>query len=90
MDFQNAGRLTKKRLKTLVFNYAGQGTGCELLEADLNAIFRRLDHDGDLQISFADFFNRLLPYFIYSGLGITPGNQIPPVDGAPRISMHEE
>lgn len=46
MDFQNAGKLTKKRLKTLVFNYAGTG-GCELLEADLSAVMRRLDHDGD-------------------------------------------
>ncbi len=78
MDFQNAGKLTKKRLKTLVFNYAGTGTGCELLEADINAVFRRLDHDGDQEISFADFFNRLLPYFIYSGLGITSSNQVPP------------
>jgi len=60
------------------------------LEADLNAIFRRLDHDGDLEISFADFFNRLLPYFIYSGLGITPGNQVPPPTGGPRINIHEE
>lgn len=47
-------------------NYAG---GCELLEPDLNAVIRRLDHDGDGDVSFSDFFNRMLPYFIYSGYG---------------------
>jgi hypothetical protein len=85
MDFQNAGSLTKKRLKTLVFNYAGTG-GCELLDADLNAVMRRLDYDGDQEISFSDFFNRLLPYFIYSGLGITPLNQKPPESYKPEYS----
>lgn len=70
----NQGKLTKKRLKTVVFNYAAGG-GCELLEADLNAVVRRLDHDGDGEVSFSDFFNRLLPYFVYSGTGITPANQ---------------
>ena len=62
-----------------MFNYAGSGSGCELMDADLNAVMRRLDHDGDQEISFADFFNRLLPYFIYSGLGINASNQVPPL-----------
>jgi hypothetical protein len=39
-------------------------------------VVRRLDHDGDGEVSFSDFFNRLLPYFVYSGTGITPANQI--------------
>ena len=61
------------RLKTLVFNFAAGG-GCELLESDMNAVVRRLDHDGDGEVSFSDFFNRLLPYFVYSGTGITQNN----------------
>jgi hypothetical protein len=53
----------------LVFNFAGGG-GCELVEHDLNAIVRRLDNDQDGEVSFSDFFNRLLPYFVYSGTQI--------------------
>ena len=55
-------------------NYAGDSC-CELLDADLSAVIRRLDHDNDEDISFSDFFNKLLPYFVYSGTGITPSNQ---------------
>jgi len=57
-----------------VYSYAAGG-GCELAEQDLAAVMRRLDHDCDGDVSFADFFNRLLPYFIYSGSGITQSNQ---------------
>ena len=62
------------RLKAIVYSYAAGG-GCELAEQDLAAVLRRLDHDCDGEVSFADFFNRLLPYFIYSGSGITQSNQ---------------
>ncbi len=34
-------------------------------EGDIAAIMRRLDADGDDEISFSDFFQGLLPYFIY-------------------------
>jgi hypothetical protein len=30
LDFQGNGRLSKKRLRSLVFTYAGQGGACEL------------------------------------------------------------
>ena len=33
-------------------------------EADVAAIMRRMDADGDDELSFADFFSGLLPYFI--------------------------
>ena len=32
---------------------------------DINAIMRRMDADGDEEISFSDYFSTLLPYFIY-------------------------
>lgn len=57
-----------------MFSYAAGG-GCELAEQDLAAVLRRLDNDSDGEVSFSDFFNRLLPYFIYSGSGITQSNQ---------------
>ena len=62
------------RLKSIVFSYAAGG-GCELAEQDMAAVLRRLDNDSDGEVSFSDFFNRLLPYFIYSGSGITQSNQ---------------
>ena len=62
------------RLKSIVFSYAAGG-GCELAEQDLAAVLRRLDNDSDGEVSFSDFFNRLLPYFIFSGSGITQSNQ---------------
>jgi EF-hand domain pair len=66
LDQTGSGKLSKKRLKSLVLTYAG---GCELLESDLQAVIRRLDADGDGDVSFSDFFNRLLPYFVYAGYG---------------------
>lgn len=62
------------RLKSIVFHFAGNG-GCDLAEPDLQAVIRRLDHDVDSEVSFSDFFNRMLPYFVYSGTGITHANQ---------------
>ena len=35
---------------------------------DIKALCRRLDHDHDGEISFADFFGAMLPYFIYGNL----------------------
>jgi len=35
---------------------------------DVNAIMRRMDADGDDELSFSDFFQSLLPYFIYGDL----------------------
>ena len=33
--------------------------------SDIKAIMRRMDSDGDDEISFSDFFTNLLPYLIY-------------------------
>ena len=46
LDSLNTGKLSRKRLRCIVMNYAGSG-GCELLDSDLNAVIRRLDHDHD-------------------------------------------
>ena len=46
-------------------------------ENDINAIMRRMDADGDEEISFSDYFTSLLPYFIYGDLQKRPTlNQI--------------
>ena len=37
-------------------------------DSDVGAILRRMDADGDDELSFADFFAGLLPYFIYGEL----------------------
>ena len=37
-------------------------------DSDINAIIRRMDADGDNELSFSDFFSSLLPYFIYGEL----------------------
>ena len=39
---------------------------------DINAIMRRMDADGDEEISFSDYFTTLLPYFIYGDLQKRP------------------
>lgn len=44
---------------------------------DINAIMRRMDADGDEEVSFSDYFTTLLPYFIYGDLQKSPTlNQI--------------
>lgn len=56
-----------------MYNYAAGG-GCELGDQDMSAVIRRLDNDCDGEVSFSDFFNKLLPYFVFSGTGITQSN----------------
>ena len=41
-------------------------------DSDINAIMRRMDSDGDEELSFSDFFSSLLPYFIYGDLKENP------------------
>ena len=55
-------------------------------------MLRRLDHDQDSDVSFSDFFQRLLPYFVYTtGTGVTQQNQKPykaaPITRADRLDM---
>jgi hypothetical protein len=42
--------------------------GVIISDSDVGAILRRMDSDGDNELSFADFFSGLLPYFIYGEL----------------------
>ena len=37
-------------------------------DGDINAVMRRMDANGDEEISFSDYFTTLLPYFIYGDL----------------------
>ena len=39
---------------------------------DINAIMRRMDADGDEEVSFSDYFTTLLPYFIYGDIQKRP------------------
>lgn len=41
-------------------------------ESDVQAVMRRMDSDGDDELSFSDFFGSLLPYFIYGDLKNEP------------------
>jgi len=43
-----------------------------ITDSDINAILRRMDTDGDDELSFSDFFSSLLPYFIYGDLKSEP------------------
>lgn len=63
---QNNGRLTRKQIKGILSTY-GQNKDF-ISEGDLNAVMRRVDADGDEELSFSDFFAGLLPYFIYGDL----------------------
>ena len=38
-------------------------------DTDVGAVLRRLDTDCDDEISFADYFTAMLPYFIYGDTG---------------------
>ena len=37
-------------------------------DEDVSAILRRMDADDDNELSFSDFFQSLLPYFIYGDI----------------------
>jgi Ca2+-binding EF-hand superfamily protein len=65
----NNGRLTRKQIKGILSAHGGSGNGKNFIsEGDLNAIMRRMDADGDEELSFSDFFSSLLPYFIFGDL----------------------
>jgi Ca2+-binding EF-hand superfamily protein len=66
----NNGRLTRKQIKGIL---ASSSSGKEFVqESDVNAIMRRMDADGDEELSFSDFFTSLLPYFIFGDLKQPP------------------
>ena len=37
-------------------------------DTDISAVLRRMDANGDGEISFSDYFTSMLPYFIYGDL----------------------
>lgn len=37
-------------------------------DTDVGAVIRRLDMDGDDEVSFSDYFTAMLPYFIYGDM----------------------
>jgi hypothetical protein len=43
-------------------------------DSDIDAIMRRMDSDGDDEISFSDLFTNLLPYLIYGETKQAPTN----------------
>ena len=55
------GRLTRKQLKGIMSTNQQN----VINDSDIDAIMRRMDSDGDDEISFSDFFTNLLPYLIY-------------------------
>lgn len=61
----NNGRLSRKQIKGILQTQLNKDF---ISEGDLNAIMRRMDADGDEELSFSDFFAGLLPYFIYGDL----------------------
>ncbi len=62
------GRLTRKQLKGILTTHQTQ----LISDGDIDAILRRMDFDGDDEISFSDFFSTLLPYFIYGETKVSP------------------
>jgi hypothetical protein len=63
------GHLTRKQLKGLLVSLHPDQI---VPDSDISAILRRMDTDGDTEISFSDFFSSLLPYFIYGDLQPQP------------------
>jgi len=65
MDGKNEGKINKAQIKGLLVVH---GTRNMVPDEDIKALMRRLDNDHDGEVSFSDFFNSMLPYFIYGDL----------------------
>ena len=73
LDMRASGRMTKRQLKTILTTYGRNGgpgvpstrTSNFVSDSEVMAIIRRMDADGDDEVSFSDFFSSLLPYFIF-------------------------
>ena len=77
IDMRNNGKLTRRQIKGILETHGKPANAKTELEAfvpdsDINAIMRRMDNDGDEELSFADYFSSLLPYFIYGELREKP------------------
>ena len=72
------GKLSRKLLKGIMTTHgrsqAASSSKSTTISAtfvcdnDINAIMRRMDADGDEEVSFSDYFTTLLPYFIYGDI----------------------
>jgi hypothetical protein len=71
----NNGRITRRQLKGILETQQTPSKSF-VAEGDINAIMRRLDMDGDDELSFSDFFSGLLPYFLYGELHAKPKGAI--------------
>jgi len=77
LDMRGNGKLTRKQIKGILQTH-GRNNASSMSKAgfvcdnDINAIMRRMDADGDEEISFSDYFTSLLPYFIYGDLESKP------------------
>ena len=74
---RNNGKLTRKQIKGILQTHGRSANAKSELDSfvpdsDINAIMRRMDSDGDEELSFSDFFSSLLPYFIYGELKEKP------------------
>ena len=77
VDMRNNGKLTRKQIKGILQTHGRPANAKNELdsfvsESDINAVMRRMDADGDEELSFSDFFAALLPYFIYGELKEKP------------------
>lgn len=70
LDMGNNGRLSRKQIKGILA--ASTSSKDFVQDTDINAIMRRMDADGDEELSFSDFFTSLLPYFIFGDLKQPP------------------
>ena len=74
LDMRGTGKLTRKQLKGILTTHGRNQSGPNSAKAtfvsdnDINAVMRRMDANGDEEISFADYFTAMLPYFIYGDL----------------------
>ena len=64
MDAKNEGKISRAQIKGLMVTH---GTRNMVPDTDVKALMRRLNNK-DGEISFTDFFNSFLPYFINGNL----------------------
>ena len=65
MDSKNEGKINKGQIRGLLTTHGSRNM---VPESEIRALMRRLDHDQDGEVSFTDFFNAFLPYFVNGNL----------------------
>jgi len=64
MDSKKEGKIGKNQIKGLLMVHGTKAVS----DMDIKALCRRLDNDQDGEVSFADFFDSFLPFFIYGNI----------------------